>query len=299
MCTYIGKIKSTYFAKNIPACLIFIGWLLGGAPGNIKAQNSGTSLLRQVRSTISIMNIKSLPFISTHDKRSYQSQELSLVNTGDSTGITVNIKGVAPQKIGVAAGNQLVEIWVPEVSKDSSVEVTIVRNRKVTDSKTVIIQPVKNMTIYILPHSNNDLGYTEIQTNVEKKQINNLVTGIEYARKTKDYPAGARFVWNLEGTYAANLYLQRMNDQQKKDFYTAVADGGVALNGMYVNTLTGLCRPEELLQLFNYSTELAKKTNTTVDAAMISDVTGYTCGTVTAIAQAATKYFSLSPNSFY
>ena len=132
---------------------------------------------------------------------------------------------------------------------------------------------MRKMTIYILPHSHNDLGYTEIQTNVERKQINNLLTGIDYARRTKNYPAGARFVWNLEGVYAADLFLHRMNEQQQQEFIAAVKDGGVALNGMYVNTLTGLCRPEELLQLFRRSSEVAALCGTHVDAAMISDVT--------------------------
>ncbi len=52
----------------------------------------------------------------------------------------------------------------------------------------IALQPVKKMTIYILPHSHNDIGYTEIQTNVEKKQMNNLLTGIDYARRTKELP---------------------------------------------------------------------------------------------------------------
>jgi len=89
-----------------------------------------------------------------------------------------------------------------------------------------------------------------------------------------------------------------MNKQQQQDFIAAVKDGGVALNGMYVNTLTGLCRPEELLQLFHRSSEVADLAGTKIDAAMISDVPGYTWGTVTAMAQAGIKYFSAAPNYF-
>ena len=84
----------------------------------------------------------------------------------------------------------------------------------------IALQPVKKMTIYILPHSHNDIGYTEIQTNVEKKQMNNLLAGIDYARRTKNYPEGARFVWTLEGLYAADLFLHRMNEQQKNTTFS-------------------------------------------------------------------------------
>ena len=54
------------------------------------------------------------------------------------------------------------------------------------------------------------------------------------------------------------------------------------LSGMYLNELTGLCRPEELMRLFRYATQLAaNRPACPIDSAMISDVPGYTWGTVT------------------
>src|SRR5512138_1091090 len=67
---------------------------------------------------------------------------------------------------------------------------------------------------------------------------------------------------------------------------------------MYLNELTGLCRPEELVRLFDYATRLGRQTGVPIDSAMISDVPGYTWGTVTAMAQAGIKYFSVAPNYF-
>ncbi len=67
---------------------------------------------------------------------------------------------------------------------------------------------------------------------------------------------------------------------------------------MYLNELTGLCRPEELVRLFRYSTELAEKTGVPIESVMISDVPGYTWGTVTAMAHAGIRYFSAAPNYF-
>ncbi len=157
---------------------------------------------------------------------------------------------------------------------------------------------MKKLTVYITPHSHTDIGYTEIQTAIEAKQVQNLVDGIAAAKRTADYPEGARFVWNVEVLWAADLYLRRLDDQRRADFLDAVRKGQVVLNGMYLNELTGLCRPEELVRLFKYSTELAAKTGVPIDSAMISDVPGYTWGTVTAMAQAGIRYFSVAPNYF-
>jgi hypothetical protein len=157
-------------------------------------------------------------------------------------------------------------------------------------------KPERKLTIYILPHSHTDIGYTEIQTRIEQKQVDNLLQGIAFARRTANYPEGSRFVWNVEVLWAAELYVKQLGPVQRADFLNAVKKGQVALNGMYLNELTGLCRPEELLRLFRYSTRLGEQTGVPIDSAMISDVPGYTSGTVTAMAHAGIKYFSTAPN---
>ena len=105
-------------------------------------------------------------------------------------------------------------------------------------------------------------------------------------------------MWNVEVLWAADLFLRRMTEPQRAEFFAAVKKGQVALEGMYLNELTGLCRPEELLRLFRYATQLADRCGVKIESAMISDVPGYTWGTVPAMNQAGIKYFSVAPNYF-
>jgi hypothetical protein len=259
--------------------------------------NSGMST-QPVQGSVFLSGGQGFPFVARGEKAAYQPAELSILNTGNPIDLTIKIPGMEPQLLEIPAGNRQLQIRTPVVANDSAVTIRVEQAGKLIGQTAVALKAVTIRTIYMLPHSHNDIGYTEIQTAVEKKQLDNLLKGIEYAHKTKDYPDGARFVWNLEGTYVADLFLKRMTQLQKKDFLDALKDGGVALNGMYLNTLTGLCRPEELLQLFRFSKELEKQTGVPVDAAMISDVPGYTWGTVNAMAQAGIKYFSAAPNNF-
>jgi hypothetical protein len=112
--------------------------------------------------------------------------------------------------------------------------------------------------IYILPHSHTDIEYTTIQTDICEKQVDNLLQGIAEAKRTAGYPEGARFVWNVEVAWAADLFLQRLPKPAQDGFFQAVKRGQVSVNGIYLNNLTGLSRPEELLRLFRYSTQLAE-----------------------------------------
>jgi hypothetical protein len=154
------------------------------------------------------------------------------------------------------------------------------------------------MEIFILPHSHNDIGYTALQADVVKKQNSNIETGLWLARETADYPEGARFKWNVEVLWCVDNYLRAATPEKRAAFLAAVKSGQIGLDAFYCNILTGLCRPEELLNLMGYATRLSGECGVPIESAMISDVPGYTWGTVSAMAQAGVKYFSFAPNYF-
>jgi alpha-mannosidase len=195
-------------------------------------------------------------------------------------------------------GEDRIEAFVPAVDRETPTAFELELDGRPFASREIVRRPVRRDTVYILPHSHTDIGYTEIQTDIEDKQVNNLLKGIDYARRTASNPSGARFVWNVEVLWAADLYQRRLSAAQRKDFLDALKQGQVSLNAMYLNELTGLCRPEELIRLFRFATQLAGDAGVTVDSAMISDVPGYTWGLVPAMEQAGVRYFSTAPNYF-
>ncbi len=210
----------------------------------------------------------------------------------------LRLGGAEPKALHLSPGRRLVEVTVPAVTTETVVTLRLEVGGQPIVTTDVRRQPVRPLTVYVLPHSHTDIGYTEIQTEIEDKQVRNLIDGMAIARRTTGYPAGARFVWNIEVLWAADLYLRRLGEPQREEFLEAVKSGRIALNGMYLNELTGLCRPEELMRLFRKATQLGVRTGVPVESAMISDVPGYTWGAVSAMAQAGIKYFSVAPNYF-
>jgi hypothetical protein len=162
----------------------------------------------------------------------------------------------------------------------------------------VAVRPVPRLTVYVVPHSHTDIGYTHLQPEVEQRQVENLAKGMAFAEKTAAYPEGARFVWNVEVLWAADLFLQRMEAPRRAAFDKAVKAGQVGLNGLYLNVLSGLARPEELVQAARFATQLSERLGVKIDTAMISDIPGHTWGLVPALAQAGIRYLSTSPNFF-
>lgn len=223
--------------------------------------------------------------------------EIAIHNPAAGVTAVTKLDGVEIDRRALSADDRSFQVFAEPVETAKVVNVTVAVGSAV-ESASVTLKPVRKLLVYILPHSHHDLGYTDLQSKIEEKQMHNIALGMDLARKTADYPEGARFVWNLEVLWGADLYMRRKPEAEKADFIDAVKRGWIGLNGMYANELTGLCRPEELMQLFRYSLELGRKCGVTVDSAMISDVPGYSWGTITAMAQAGIRYFSCAPNWF-
>jgi alpha-mannosidase len=227
----------------------------------------------------------------------FQPVEITLDNHGSGGVAVTRVEGEEVDRRMAQAGSNVFEVYLKPVTAQQNVAVTVELNGA-TQIQEIELKPVRRMLIYALPHSHHDLGYTDLQANVEEKQIRNITRGIELARKTADYPEGSPFVWNLEVLWGADLYMRRGSEAAKAELIDAVQKGWIGINGSYANELTGLCRPEELLQLFHYSGQLGRTCNVKVDSAMMSDVPGFSWGTVTAMAQAGIRYFSAAPNYF-
>ena len=236
------------------------------------------------------------PMFKTVDGVLKQAVLIRVANEGlDGEGLLGLEGGPAPQKVALAQGESTVPLLVAPFTKAEKRRALLTVGGKELNA-AFDAQPEKQWKVFVAASTHTDIGYTAIQTDIEEKQVNNLLQGIADARRTASYPEGARFVWNVEVLWAADLYLQRLTPKQREEFLDAIKRGQVALNGMYLNELTGLCRPEELVRLFRFATKLGERTGVPVDSAMISDVPGYTWGTVPAMAQAGIRYFSVAPN---
>ena len=240
-----------------------------------------------------VVEARPVTAILERDGRLWQPLALDIVRAGARRPMTVRVDGVEILRTDAQPGRQQVEILIPaaETPRQAALDV---------DGQTlaVSIRPVPRLTVYIVPHSHTDIGYTHLQPEVEQRQMENLSKGMAFAEKTASYPEGARFVWNVEVLWAADLFLQRMEAPRRAAFDKAVKSGQVGLNGLYLNVLSGLARPEELVQAARFATQLSERLGVKIDTAMISDIPGHTWGLVPALAQAGIRYLSTSPNFF-
>jgi alpha-mannosidase len=230
------------------------------------------------------------------DGKLYQPVRLKVRHAAEPVDATVTVTGALPVTVMLKRGTQQIEVLVPAVDRKTEVTERAEVGGKLFSDRTVTLTPVRKWTLYLLPHSHVDIGYTQLQSDVEKKQWQNIDTALELIRKTADYPPEAKFKWNAEVLWAVDSYLQQAPPEKQQRLIDAIRAGDVELDAMYGNELTALCRPEELLRLMQWGPSIGRRCGVTVDSAMISDVPGYTWGIVSALSQAGVKYFSIGPN---
>lgn len=252
--------------------------------------------LAPLTSANSVASIESPAVLVERGGKLCQPVRLIVRHVGKPTEATVAVTGVAPVTTTLKAGTQELEAAVPAVEKETPITVTLKSGGTTLAEKQLLLQPVRKMVVYLLPHSHVDIGYTQQQADVEKKQWQNIDAALDLIRKTADYPADSRFKWNAEVLWAIDSYLQKTSPEKQKRLIDAIQAGDVELDAMYGNELTALCRPEELLRLMQWGPSIGRRCGVTVDSAMISDVPGFTWGTIPALTEAGVKYFSIGPN---
>ena len=251
--------------------------------------------LSQAAGTV-VRSVETAPLLVQRDGKLMQTVQVSVLHFGQPGQATISVTGSEPLEQQLQPGQLMVDLAVPAVSAPTDVTVTVQAGQKVLADRKLTLLPVRKWVVYLLPHSHVDIGYTHVQTDVEKSHWEFYEQAIEAAQKTADYPPGAQFKWNAEVLWATDSYLKQASPEKKQAFIEAVKNGWIGLDALYGNELTGLCRPEELVQLVDFGNRLKRKYQIPIESAMISDVPGYTWGIVSVLAESGVKYFSIGPN---
>ncbi|HMI63739.1 MAG TPA: glycoside hydrolase family 38 C-terminal domain-containing protein [Puia sp.] len=183
------------------------------------------------------------------------------------------------------------------VSKATQATVSI-RLKGQTYVARCIVDPAReNWSVYVLPHSHVDIGYTNTQSKVLKLHMQNIDESIDLAKKTADYPKEARFKWTTEAIWVVDNYLALADYAKKERFWDAVKKGWICLDGAYGNINTSLTDSRQLMEMFAKSRTLAKAHGIEINSMFQGDVPGASWGLSAQAEQTGIKYFLSGPNA--
>jgi len=154
----------------------------------------------------------------------------------------------------------------------------------------ILIPEKRQWKVLIYPHSHVDIGYTNTHANVELIHKRNLVNGLELAKKTSNYPEGAKYLWNPEVIWPVDRYMNEAGEEERQIIIQGIKDGYLHLDAGYVNLNTSLAGEEELLEFFRPAKEFEDITGKKIETIVQVDVPGMSWGIVPVAAKLGIKY---------
>lgn len=196
------------------------------------------------------------------------------------------------------AGIEVFEVPLPGLAIVKNTQASIeVESEKKLFAARCIVEPAKKWTVYILPHSHVDVGYTNVQPKVLKLHMNNIDEAIALAGKTQNYPREARYKWNTEAVWVVDNYLKNADTAKRKLFWDAVKKGWINIDAAYGNINTSLTDSRQLMQMFHTGKQLGKEHDIDIQTMFQGDVPGSSWGLAAQVNQTGIKYFLSGPNA--
>lgn len=241
-------------------------------------------------------NVFPLPALLKSEKGIVQPILIELIHAAapSEADIWLGDKKLGTEKI--LPGKSSFTYYIDQVLRSKSDTIFVHVKDHYKHSAPVELKPVPHREVHFLPHSHVDVGFTHLQDEVEMLQWRNLEEGIELAEKTKDYPENARYKWNVEVLWAVDGYLKQATPTKRQRLMEAIQNGWIGLDAFYATMLTGIQKPEELMQNFSFAHDLEKLTGIQIKSSMTTDVPGAQWGTVTALGENGIKYLNFGPN---
>ena len=186
-------------------------------------------------------------------------------------------------------GEALVQLDVPEWKGIAPGRFRINGKKKYT--VRVGLTAARKWTVFVVPHTHVDIGYTDYQGKVAEAQARTLDEAADLVKKFPDFRFTTDGSWNLE------QYLATRSETRQKEVLDLIKQNKIGLPAQYVNLLTGYASLETLYRSLYYSKELSRKYGVPFNYANTTDVPTYTGAYPSVLASSGIKYWVVGGNN--
>ena len=185
-------------------------------------------------------------------------------------------------------GEERVEFQVPEWqgTAAATLEVAAGSHR----SFNLELAAERKWTVFVVPHTHVDIGYTDYQGKVAEAQANTLVEAAEMIEK---HPA---FRFSTDGSWNLQQLLETRSQPERDEIIGLVREDKIGVPADYFNLLTGYASLETLYRSLYYTKSLSDKYDLPFTYATTTDVPSYTGAYPSVLASAGIKYWAVGGN---
>ncbi len=225
-----------------------------------------------------------------------QRVNLEITNIGPPAEATWRLKGGAKGTLRLAAGRQVVSLETPAAKATAKRRCELKLGNK-TVVRSVLIEAIRPWKVLLIPHSHVDVGYTNLQPEVEIIHKNAMLDAVALHHETRAFPDEARYRFTVETMWPLERFLSKGSIAETQPVLDAMKQGWMGIDAAYGNFCSALMRPEELMRAFRWAGEYRAKYGLPISVSSQTDAPGVTWGAVSALHQAGLRYLVLWPNN--
>lgn len=187
------------------------------------------------------------------------------------------------------AGEQRVVFEIPEWTGTMPGRLTI--GKRHGSQFPLSLTASRKWTLFVVPHTHVDVGYTDYQGKVAEVQARTLDEAMKLIKLHPDFRFATDGSWNVE------QFLATRSKARQDQLFRFVQDGKIGIPAQYANLLTGYASLETLYRSLYYSKWLSRKYKIPFDYANTTDIPTYTGAYPSILASAGIKYWVAAGNN--
>ncbi len=236
--------------------------------------------------------VKPWPFIKTTDSGLVQPLEIVWSRTDASPSENVDIDGIqylaSWQERADGSRQCLVYIALIEDSRDVVVSVS-------GESLKYSINPPRRWELYLVPHSHQDIGYTEFPDLVADAHGDFIAEALDIMSATDHLDDNAKFRWTCEATWSVEQFVRR-HPHRVDEFVRRIHEGRMELTALYGH-MTDLCGEEAWSRCTAFARVFSNKHRVPKVTACQYDINGFPLGLPKILNDVGVRYLDTAINA--
>ncbi|MGH9770549.1 MAG: glycosyl hydrolase-related protein, partial [Candidatus Acidiferrales bacterium] len=195
----------------------------------------------------------------------------------------------APIHSGEDFGEERLDFQIPEWTGTAKGKLVVNTGRR--RSFPVSLTPKRKWTIFVVPHTHLDVGFTDYQGKVAETQARVLTQAAKLIHEHPD------FRFSMDGSWVLQQLLHTRSKQRKDEILNLIRSGKMAMPAQWCNLLTGYASLETLYRSLYVSKKLARHYGLPFDYANITDVPTYSGSYPSVLASSGIRYWVAASNN--
>ncbi len=190
-------------------------------------------------------------------------------------------KRIAARK---SCGEERVRFEVPEWDGTRPADIKVGDGAQL--SLHLSLTAARKWTLFVIPHTHLDVGYTDYRGKVAEIQARTLDEAVAMIKRQP------RFRFSTDGSWSLEQFLATRSTKQQQEILGLIRRDKIGIPAQYANLLTGYSSLETLYRSFYYSHQLSRLYKLPFSYANTTDIPTYTGAYPSILASAGIKYWA-------